>query len=86
MGAMPDQADKRISPEEGSTSRTGSGSLAITWRPRRPSTLITSGARRFSDSPSGCRLTMTTTRWSDAADQKSRRYEALHPKGISLEF
>lgn len=31
-------------------------------------------------------LTATTTRWSDAADQKARRYEALHPKGISLEF
>ena len=31
-------------------------------------------------------LTTTTTPWSDAADQKSRRYEALHPKGISLEF
>jgi hypothetical protein len=29
-------------------------------------------------------LTKTTTAWSDPADQLARRYEALHPKGISL--
>jgi hypothetical protein len=29
-------------------------------------------------------LSTTTTAWSDPGDQKARRYEALHPKGISL--
>ncbi|MBN8441530.1 MAG: hypothetical protein J0M28_07490 [Thauera sp.] len=29
-------------------------------------------------------LTATTARWSDAADQKARGYEAFHPKGLSL--
>ena len=31
-------------------------------------------------------LSATTTTWSDPKDQKTRRYEALHPKGISLEL
>jgi len=31
-------------------------------------------------------LSTTTKAWSDPADQKARRYEALHPKGISLEL
>jgi len=29
-------------------------------------------------------LTQTTRAWSDAADQQARRYEALHPRGITL--
>jgi hypothetical protein len=29
-------------------------------------------------------LSTTTTAWSDPADQKARRYEAIYPKGISL--
>lgn len=29
-------------------------------------------------------LTVTTAAWSDAADQKARRYQAFHPRGLSL--
>jgi hypothetical protein len=31
-------------------------------------------------------LSATTTAWSDPADQKARRYQAFHPKGLSLEL
>lgn len=31
-------------------------------------------------------LTRTTEAWSDPEDQEARRYEAFHPKGISLTF
>jgi len=29
-------------------------------------------------------FTQTTDKWSDYADQEARRYEAFHPKGLSL--
>ena len=29
-------------------------------------------------------LTQTTAKWSDLSDQEARRYEAFHPKGLSL--